>query len=382
MKMQSTSFVPAGAQTVPASMPPNRLFYLDSLRVMLTILVIAHHVGQAYGPTGGYWPVQESARAAVLGPFFSVNRSFFMSLFFMISGYFMVGAYDRHGLAAFLRGRLVRLGIPVLVFGALALLLRVFLFGERISRWDDYFNAGHLWYLEHVLLFSVVYGLWRRIREALGKNTSRPAQETRRPVPGLLATAAAILVLAVLCGLIRIWSPIDRWMNLLGFFRVAFADVPRDLAFFIFGAMAFRRGWFEGLPTRRGLAWLAVGLAAAAAWYAWSLIPHGSLGLSEAASWVIYLVWEELVAFGFCIGLLVLFRQAANTQGRFGKLLAANQYSAYFWHVLLIVGIQMAFLALPLGPFVKFAAVTLVGVPVVFLWSILMRKIPAVRAVL
>jgi peptidoglycan/LPS O-acetylase OafA/YrhL len=63
-----------------------RLYYLDYLRVALTILVIAHHVGQAYGPTGGAWPVQEPTRAALLGPFFTVNRSFFMSLFFMISG--------------------------------------------------------------------------------------------------------------------------------------------------------------------------------------------------------------------------------------------------------------------------------------------------------
>jgi peptidoglycan/LPS O-acetylase OafA/YrhL len=72
-----------------------RLYFLDNLRIGLTILVIAHHVGQAYGPTGGSWPIQEPARAAVLGPFFTVNRSFFMSLFFLISGYLMVMSYDR-----------------------------------------------------------------------------------------------------------------------------------------------------------------------------------------------------------------------------------------------------------------------------------------------
>ena len=171
-------------------------------------------------------------------------------------------------------------------------------------------------------------------------------------------------------------------MNVLGFFRVAFADVPRDLAFFIFGAMAFRRGWFENYPAQRGLAWLAVGVGAAIAWYAWALIPHPSLALDGRTFGVVYLVWEELVAFGMCIGLLVLFRQAANVQGPFGRLLAANQYSAYFWHPVLIVGIQMMFASLPLGPFSAFAAVTAIGVPVVFLWSWLMRKIPAIRAVL
>jgi len=41
----------------------NLLYYLDNLRVAVIILVIAHHVGQAYGPTGGWWPIQEATRA-------------------------------------------------------------------------------------------------------------------------------------------------------------------------------------------------------------------------------------------------------------------------------------------------------------------------------
>jgi fucose 4-O-acetylase-like acetyltransferase len=352
-----------------------RIFYLDNLRIVLTILVIAHHVGQAYGPTGGYWPVQETARAALLGPFFTVNRSFFMSLFFMISGYFMVSAYQRNGSAAFIRSRFVRLGVPVLAFAALMLPARVFLFGEHIARWDDYFNAAHLWYLEHVLLFSVVYALWQKLRKTTPSISKRPA-------PRLPIILAALLLVAAACGIVRIWFPIDRWVNLLGFFRAAFSDVPRDLAFFIFGAMAFRRGWLESFSTRKGAAWLAVGLAAALVMYAWRLIPHPGLALSETGFAVAYLLWEELVCFGMCIGLLVLFRQAVRTQGPFGRMLAANQYSAYFWHPMLIVGIQMVFLGLPLGPLVKFAAVTVVGVPVVFLWSWLLRKVPPVRAVL
>ena len=104
-------------------------------------------MSQAYGPTGGWWPVQEAARAAVLGPFFTVNRSFFMSLFFMISGYLMVGACDRNGPRAFIRSGLRRLGVPVIVFAGAMIPLRVFLFGERISSWVEVINAGHLWYL-------------------------------------------------------------------------------------------------------------------------------------------------------------------------------------------------------------------------------------------
>lgn len=31
----------------------NRLIFFDKLKVVLMVAVIAHHVGQAYGPTGG-----------------------------------------------------------------------------------------------------------------------------------------------------------------------------------------------------------------------------------------------------------------------------------------------------------------------------------------
>jgi len=389
MQATRTAAALTATKPMPSLVPASRIYYLDWLRVALTILVIVHHIGQAYGPTGGYWPVQAPTRAAILAPFFSVNRSFFMSLFFMISGYFMVAAYEHNGFARFLRNRLVRLGVPVVAFAALMLPARIFIFGEHITSWQDYFNAAHLWYLEHVLLFSVVYALWQKIREmrkrpAAGAEGARvegaAARQAKRPAPGLPVTFAVLLLVAVACGIVRIWSPIDRWMNLLGFFRVPFADVPRDLAFFIFGAMAFRNGWFDSFPVRRGMIWLAVGLAAAAAWFAWSLIPHARI--SDLASDISYLVWEELVCFGMCIGLLVLFRQGANAQGRLGKTLAANQYSAYFWHPLLVVGIQMAFAALPLGPFVKFIGVSLIGVPIVFFWSWLFRNIRAVRGVL
>ncbi len=353
-----------------------RLYYIDALRVMLTILVIAHHVGQAYGPTGGAWPVMEQTKAALLGPFFTVNRSFFMSLFFMISGYFVVGAFERHGPGAFTRGRLLRLGVPVLVFGAAIIPLRVFLFGEKITSWTSVFDVGHLWYLEHVLLFSLGYVLFRLIRPASKTGLSR------QPLPGTLAILALALIIAVASAIVRIWSPIDRWFNLLGFFSVALADVPRDLAFFIVGLLAYPRGWFERFPRRAGMAWLAVGLTLGAAMYAYQLGLGRLLQLSETAFDVVYLLWEGLFVCSICIGLLVLFREVIQTQGTLGRLMAENQYSAYFWHVLIVVLIQMAFLALPLPPLAKFALVTLVAVPVVFLWSHLLRRPRFIRAVL
>ena len=102
-----------------------RLHFADYLRVMLTVLVIAHHAGAAYGPTGGGWPVSSPQRTPLLRPFYGVNPMFFMGLFFLLAGYFVPAAYERKGAAAFVKGRLVRLGLPTLFFA-------LFVFGGEV----------------------------------------------------------------------------------------------------------------------------------------------------------------------------------------------------------------------------------------------------------
>jgi len=382
-----------------------RLYFLDNLRIGLTVLVIAHHVGQAYGPTGGYWPVQEATRAAVLGPFFTVNRSFFMSLFFLISGYLMIASYDRSGPGAFVRSRFLRLGVPLLAFFLLVIPVQQYLchrladdvgdmsfrayytgcyFGgvEKPADWKGAawpeMNFGHLWYVEHLLIFSLCYAvvrlLWRRPAQA-------PPSEPRPP--SHVAIVLFALALAVVSGVVRIWYPIDRWIGFLGFIQVAFADVPRDLSFFLLGIIAYRRQWFLGVPTRMGLIWLAVGLAASALWYAFSL---GHLWqffhITRETMRFIYPVWEALLCCGMCLGLIVLFRETLNVQGRWGRIMAENQYAAYLFHVPVIILIQLAVAEAVLSPFTKFVLVTAVGVPLTFLLSALVRTPALVRRVL
>ncbi len=242
-----------------------RLYYLDNLKVGLTMLLIAHHVGQAYGPTGGTWPIQEAARATILAPFFTVNRSFFMSLFFLISGYFTARSYDAKGGWPFVKGRLLRLGLPVLVFALLMIPLQLFVFpapgmDKPGAAWP--IDVGYMWYIEHLLLFSLGYAGWRTV---LGR---RSAERADRPLRVWQVVVFSI-VLAPILALIRIPFPIDRWDYLLGFFRVAFADLPRDLSFFVLGVMAFRRDWLKSMSARAGRNWLALGVALAAFWYAY-----------------------------------------------------------------------------------------------------------------
>ena len=70
-----------------------RLSYLDNLKVCLTVLVIFHHAGQAYGDGGGwaYHPSNPAEFMPWIWHFFSVNAGFFMGLFFLISEFMFIG---------------------------------------------------------------------------------------------------------------------------------------------------------------------------------------------------------------------------------------------------------------------------------------------------
>ena len=143
----------------------NRLLYLDNLKVCLTVLVIFHHAGQAYGD-GGDWAYHPSNPAEFMPwiwHFFSVNAAFFMGLFFLISGYFVPTSFDKQGAKVFVQKKLIRLGIPFLLMGGLLSVLS----GKP--------EIGHMWYIESLLVFCLIYALIRQFCKSIdGKCSSKP----------------------------------------------------------------------------------------------------------------------------------------------------------------------------------------------------------------
>ena len=120
-----------------------RLNYLDNLKDMLTFLVIFHHAGQAYGDGGewGYTPSNPEEVMPWIWHFFSTNAAFFMGLYFFISGYFVPGSYDRQGFGTFIRKKILRLGVPLLLMGSL--------FTNATGKVE----IAHMWFVESLLIF-------------------------------------------------------------------------------------------------------------------------------------------------------------------------------------------------------------------------------------
>ena len=75
----------------PISVPTStRMAFFDNLKVLMMIVVIVHHVGQAYGPIGAWWPVQEPTRAKILAPF-----NFMSCIMELINGFSVGNSFHR-----------------------------------------------------------------------------------------------------------------------------------------------------------------------------------------------------------------------------------------------------------------------------------------------
>ena len=95
-----------------------------------------------------------------------------------------------------------------------------------------------------------------------------------------------------------------------------------------------------------------------------------------------YAFWESFIVVGVCIGLLALFRQRWNHQGRLARSLAASVYTVYLIHPPVLVGFAYAFHVVALYPLLKWGIAVLITIPLCFLISSLIRKIPFANRIL
>ncbi|MFH1081592.1 MAG: acyltransferase [Pseudomonadota bacterium] len=373
-----------------------RLYYLDNLKVFLIILVITHHVGQAYGSTGGSWFYSyPGERVKLLGLFFGFNASFFMGLFFFISGYFFPPSFDRHGAHKFITDKLIRFGIP-LIFAAFFMIpiieyVKYLNYTNYIGFTDFYvrhwltfapdtalrsgaFNFGHLWFIEHLLVYSIFYAVIRTVMQRFVPSTS--IATTRQA--NLCVIIFYVLVLGVITHLLRTtWGfPTDRWIAFLGFIQMEPAHIPQYLSLFIFGILAYRWSFLDSITTSRNILWLVPGIGI----FLITIVQLYSMGHQAA-----FFMWEykeALLCVGVCIGLLALFKTFFNRTGRVMQILSDNAFGAYIFHVPLVVALQYAFDPVQTGAFTLFVVVSFLSIPGSFLISILVRHIPGMKRIL
>jgi len=158
----------APTTTTATAIANTRLPFLDNIKIFLTASVVTHHVACAFGCCGeGAWYFVvgfDGPRAfhRFVKGLTLFNQSYFMSLFFFISAYFVPSSYERgnSNWQSFAGNKRKRLLIPALFEFWVISPLTMVLSGE------DYFpNPGVCWFLFWLLLFQMVYASFRSIEE-------------------------------------------------------------------------------------------------------------------------------------------------------------------------------------------------------------------------
>jgi hypothetical protein len=172
-----------------------------------------------------------------------------IQLLFLIAGLLTPPSLDRKGPWRFVRDRLLRLGVPFAVF-ALRLwpLLEYVLFrqlGEAPGlrayfRAEGSLDTGVLWFVGALLIFSLAYASWVRVRRG----------HEARPRPGeiqvghLLLLAVAVTVATFLVRLVLPFERDNKYIDLNMW------EWPACAALFGLGIMASRAGWLTAVPDR------------------------------------------------------------------------------------------------------------------------------------
>jgi fucose 4-O-acetylase-like acetyltransferase len=313
-----------------------------------------------------------------------------MGAFFLVSALFVPGSYDRKGARRFLGERLLRLGIPLLIW---LLVLRPLVTvgeyiegreaaiqqGTELTYWQYYvlsFSPGPMWFVEVLLVFSALYVLWRRLT-GQGRHAAGSAPAPGR-APGAVAIIGFTAGLALATYLWRVVVPMD--FQVFGMPTPAY--LPQYAALFTVGLVASRRGWPAGLSRTAGRVGLATAAVAAVAIVLVllssgdAILGHGTLASLVMAS------CEQALAVGLTLGLLVLFRERLDHQGRRGRFLSVHAYAVYLIHPLVLVALGYTLGGLQAPAVAKFALLTVLAVPLCWVVASLVRALPGARKVL
>ena len=366
-----------------------RRVYADNLKVTLVAGVIVAHVTMAWAALEGAWvfsepPVREPL-LSLLRLVTIVAAAFGMPLFFLVAGMFTPASLRRKGLGRYSVDRILRLGIPSLLF-VLLLTPPIEYLDPDARGWTGGFWAfvphvwslwppapGPTWFLGVLLVFSLVYGVVRTIRPTRAA-AGRPLRAWQ-----LVLTVAGV---AAVSYLLRMVVPLGHEV-----WHLALAQAPAWVAGFTLGVLGGERGWFASLDARlargvRRAGWVAVALCVAVV--ASVASSTGTEVLFGGGTWqsLVLAVLEATIMVTVSLWLLDLFQRRFDRQAPLGQAMSRAAYAAFLVHQLVLVGLVLASRHVPWPPELKYAAVAIIGVAGSFALGSLLVRLPGLSRIL
>jgi glucans biosynthesis protein C len=366
---------------------PSRLWYIDNLRIFLISLVVLHHLSITYGAPGDWYYKETEAGFPEIIPmlmFVLTNQSFFMGMFFFISAFFILPSLKRKGTGKFLKDRIVRLGIPLLLFYFVLSPLTVFLL-HRFIRGDEVFlidfwinqkgtGFGPLWFVEALLLLTLVFLL------------VKPVKVNRKiPFPGTFTILLAAIGTGFLQYVIRIWLPVGWSMPFTSF---QFPFFVQYIFLFVIGIVAYQNNWLDSVSFKTGKHWFLfaqflIFIVFPAIFILGGSFPEGDKFMG-GGTWqsFSYAIFEQVLGFSLIIGLLGMTKKYWNRQGPFAEQLSESAYGVFVFHTPIIVTVSAIFIHWQISPLLKFVVLTPLALFLCFIVAWVVKKIPVAGKIL
>jgi len=370
---------------------PKKIFYINHLKVLLTVLVILHHSFITYGAPGGWYYSQKTTNASALIPmtmFVAINQAFFMGFFFFLSAYFISPSFDKKGLVRFVSDRLLRLGLPLMFYSfilspMLSYLVYYFAEGHHItymqylSGFHPWIDFGVLWFVAALLLFTLIYVLWRAIiKNSTSKNLAAPSA-------GIIILHAVIV--GVISFIVRTVFPVGWVLKPLGFQLGHFSQY---ITLFIFGLVAYKNNWLNTLSPKTGKQMLILVVFLILCFPLFYII---KVKLDMPMDWfsggwhwqsLLYAVWEQVIGFSIITMLLCYGKKLWNKSSAILDKLSRYTFAVYIFHPLVLISLSMMVRDWAIDPALKLLVVGPLAVIGSFLLAAGIVRIPGVKKVI
>ena len=370
--MAASARVAAGTRPdqAPAA-AASRLGWMDTLRVTAIAGVIVMHAATAY-ILDIDWYYQERTTSALTPTLLAfpalLGGLFGLGPLFLLGGLLSAGSLARKRPGGFARGRLLRLGLPLLAFFVLVDPLTDYLGalaeGKHPRLWSYLTDqtgtrdTGPMWFVALLLLVSLTYAGLRRLHPARGSVAAGVG-------PRYLVAAAAGIAVGSFA--VRLVSPLGEET----FANLRWEAWPQGIGLFALGVLAGERGWLAVLDRRlvRGCGRAAVvallGLTALAAW---ALATDRLDAVAGGLAWpsAAFAILEGLGAVALSLWLLVWFRRRWDRPGQLVQRAGRGSYAAYVLHPPVLVMLSLLVRPLPVPPEAKFLLVAAGGVVAAF----------------
>jgi peptidoglycan/LPS O-acetylase OafA/YrhL len=385
---------------------PERLHALDALRGIALLLGIVLHAAMSFAlGSPRFWIIQDTHPSFILTLLSFTIHVFRMTTFFLMAGFFARMSFHRRGSRGFVRDRLQRIALPLVVCWPLVYVPIVLIvmwaanfpnggpLQGGVSGWMPAlpnFRLTHLWFL-YVLLELYVAALL--LRGAIVWLDASGALRTLidRVFASVIRNPLAPLVLAIPIGIAFCLD--TRWVNVMGVRTPDSSLITNAQAWICFGT-AFGVGWLLHrqidllrILERRWLPHLLLALVLIWVGFVLSGVMFGAPGAPKLpysfatlrlASAILYApaIWITTFA---ALGLALRFMSGFSPTWRY---FADASYWLYIIHLPIVMALQVVLSQLDWPGLVKFAIILIVAIPLMLASYHLLVRFSFIGAVL